>query len=97
MKKVRIGLPDGNGCFGTLEFWKQYFSDIGVEYVGVDDEEYKLEQYVRESNSIFPSSICVNSKGQEFLIMRLLSRGYCNGFLILFVLVMRMYWLNKVA
>jgi predicted nucleotide-binding protein (sugar kinase/HSP70/actin superfamily) len=31
MKKVRIGLPDGNGCFGTLEFWKQYFSDIGVE------------------------------------------------------------------
>ena len=59
MKKVRIGLPDGNGCFGTLEFWKQYFSD-------------KLEQYVRESNSIFPSSICVNSKGQEFLIMRLL-------------------------
>lgn len=62
MKKVRIGLPDGNGCFGTLEFWKQYFSDIGVEYVGVDDEEYKLEQYVRESNSIFPSSICVNSK-----------------------------------
>ena len=47
MKKVRIGLPDGNGCFGTLEFWKQYFSDIGVEYVGVDDEEYKLEQYVR--------------------------------------------------
>ena len=32
MKKVRIGLPDGNGCFGTLEFWKQYFSDIGVEY-----------------------------------------------------------------
>ena len=40
MKKVRIGLPDGNGCFGTLEFWKQYFSDIGVEYVGVDDEEY---------------------------------------------------------
>ena len=67
MKKVRIGLPDGNGCFGTLEFWKQYFSDIGVEY-----EEYKLEQYVRESNSIFPSSICVNSKGQEFLIMRLL-------------------------
>ena len=72
MKKVRIGLPDGNGCFGTLVFCKQYISDIGVEYVGVDDEEYKLEQYVRESNSIFPSSICVNSKGQEFLIMRLL-------------------------
>ena len=51
----------------VLERW-----NFGIEYVGVDDEEYKLEQYVRESNSIFPSSICVNSKGQEFLIMRLL-------------------------
>ena len=58
--------------FWNVGILETIFSDIGVEYVGVDDEEYKLEQYVRESNSIFPSSICVNSKGQEFLIMRLL-------------------------
>ena len=47
MKKVRIGLPDGNGCFGTLEFWKQYFSDIGVEYVGVDDMYVKAILFSR--------------------------------------------------
>lgn len=48
--------------FWNVGILETIFSDIGVEYVGVDDEEYKLEQYVRESNSIFPSSICVNSK-----------------------------------
>lgn len=61
-RKVRIGLPDGNGCFGSLDFWKEYFNDIGVGYVGNDDEEYKLEQYIKESNKVFPQSICVNSK-----------------------------------
>ena len=32
-KKIRIALPDGNGVFGTTEFWKEYFEKIGVEYV----------------------------------------------------------------
>ena len=60
--KIRIGLPDGNGCFGSIDFWKEYFELIGVEYVPNDDEEYKLKEYVTESNKVFPSAICVNSK-----------------------------------
>lgn len=59
---MRVGLPDGNGCFGSISFWNDYFQLIGVDYVSNDDEQYKLEKYVSMSNKVFPSSICVNSK-----------------------------------
>ena len=54
MKKVRIGLPDGNGCFGTLEFWKQYFSDIGEKTIAEDREDgsFIWENYFDEETNI---------------------------------------------
>lgn len=61
-KRVKIGLPDGNGCFGSLEFWKDYFTLIGVDYIENEDDKYNLERYVKKSNEIFPPTICVNSK-----------------------------------
>ena len=58
-KKIRIALPDGNGVFGTTEFWKEYFEKIGVEYV---DCETDLKKFIKISNEVFPQSICLNSK-----------------------------------
>ena len=43
-KKIRIALPDGNGVFGTTEFWKEYFEKIGVEYV---DCETDLKKFIK--------------------------------------------------
>lgn len=57
--KVRIGLPDGNGAFGNIDFWKEYFELIGVEYVDCDTD---LQKFVEMSNKVFPSAICLNSK-----------------------------------
>lgn len=59
-RKIRIALPDGNGVYGSREFWAELFGKIGVEYV--DTEEDILEEYVRTSNEIFPRQICTNSK-----------------------------------
>lgn len=59
---MRVGLPDGNGSFGSVDFWSEYFNAIGVEYVSNDDDQYKLSEYVSMSNKVFPSAICVNSK-----------------------------------
>lgn len=59
MERVKIALPDGNGVYGNREFWSGLFNDIGVEYVDTEDE---LEKYVKISNEVFPSQICLNSK-----------------------------------
>ena len=57
-KKIRIALPDGNGVFGTTEFWKEYFEKIGVEYV---DCETDLKKFIKMllTNLIIYAILCL--------------------------------------
>lgn len=59
MRKVKIALPDGNGVFGNRVFWREYFESIGVQYVDCQDN---LDEFVKESNKVFPTTVCLNSK-----------------------------------
>ena len=59
MDKIRMGMPDGNGVFGSFEFWNNYCNDIGVELVDTEDN---LETLTDLSNTVFPKQICLNSK-----------------------------------
>lgn len=59
MNKVVVSFPDGNGCFGTESFWKDYLSAIGCEY---HDKQMPLYELCSISNKVFPKNTCVNSK-----------------------------------
>lgn len=59
MNNIVVALPDGDGCFGTEEFWKNYLDAIGCRYY---DKQIPLSDLYNKSNMVFPKNICLNSK-----------------------------------
>ena len=59
MNKIMVAFPDGDGCFGTDEFWKNYLDAIGCQYY---DQQISLSNLCKKSNMIFPKNTCLNSK-----------------------------------
>ena len=57
--EYKIALLDGDGVFANLEFWKNYFSIIGVDFQETVND---LDLLISESSKHFPKSVCVNSK-----------------------------------
>lgn len=59
MNNPIIALPDGNGCFGTEQFWSDYFESINCQYY---DKTASLNYLCTKSDTVFPKNTCLNSK-----------------------------------